>query len=67
LIFRSIGGQRYAARFDLRAIRAGRSEDPLIRGNDVVVVGASQSKAVFRDLLASLPGLGTIFIALQQK
>lgn len=67
LVFRNIGGQRYAARFDLRAIRDGRAEDPLIKGNDVVVVGASQSKAIFRDVLASLPGLGTIFIALQQK
>lgn len=67
LVFRTISGQRYAARFDLQAIRDGRAEDPLIRGNDIVVVGASQAKAIFRDILTALPGLGTIFIALQQN
>jgi len=67
LVFRNIAGERYAARFDLKAIRNGRADDPLMRGNDIVVVGASSSKAVFRDILAALPGLGTIFIALQQR
>lgn len=67
IVFRNIDGQRYAARFDLPAIRSGRAEDPLIRGNDIVVVGASQSKAIFRDVLTALPGLGTIFIALNQS
>ena len=66
LVFRNIDGQRYVARFDLPAIRSGRAEDPLIRGNDIVVVGASLSKAIFRDVLTALPGLGTIFIALNQ-
>lgn len=67
IVFRNIDGQRYAARFDLPAIRSGRAEDPLIRGNDIVVVGASQSKAIFRDVLTALPGLGAIFIALNQS
>lgn len=66
LIFRVIDGQRFGALFDLRAIRKGRAEDPLIRGNDIVVVGASASKAIYRDILTALPGLGSIFIALQQ-
>lgn len=66
IVFRNIGGQRYAARFDLPAIRSGRADDPLILGNDIVVVGVSHSKAVFRDVLTALPGLGTIFIALNQ-
>ena len=66
LVFRNISGQRYAARFDLPAIRSGRAEDPLIRGNDIVVVGGSSTKAAVRDILAALPGLGTIFIALNQ-
>lgn len=66
LVFRTINGERYAARFDLRAIRDGRAEDPLIRGNDIVVVGASSAKGIYRDILIALPGLGSIFIALQQ-
>lgn len=67
LIFRVIDGQRFGALFDLRAIRHGRAEDPLIRGNDIVVVGASTGKAIYRDILTALPGLGSIFIALQQS
>lgn len=67
IVFRNINGQRYAARFDLQAIRDGRADDPVMRGNDIVVVGVSSAKAIFRDVLTALPGLGTIFIALQQN
>lgn len=66
LVFRTINGERFAAKFDLRAIRDGRAEDPLIRGNDIVVVGASSAKGIYQDLITALPGLGTIFIALEQ-
>lgn len=66
LVFRTINGERFAAKFDLRAIRDGRAEDPLIRGNDIVVVGASSAKGLYQDILTALPGLGTIFIALEQ-
>lgn len=66
IVFRSINDTRYAARFDLQAIRDGWAEDPVIKGNDIVVVGASSAKAIYHDILAALPGLGSIFIALQQ-
>lgn len=56
-VFRTINGQRNAAVFDLKAIRAGRAPDPVILGNDVVVVEGSTAKGVFRELLAALPGL----------
>ncbi|WP_171005187.1 polysaccharide biosynthesis/export family protein [Sphingopyxis sp. 2PD] len=65
LIFRTINDQRYAARFDLQAIRQGWQPDPVIKGNDIVVVGVSNAKSVYRDILSALPGLGSIFIALQ--
>lgn len=56
-VFRTINGQRNAAVFDLKAIRAGRAPDPVILGNDVVVVEGSTAKGVFREILAALPGL----------
>lgn len=56
-IFRTINGQRNAAVFDLKAIRAGKAEDPEIRGNDVVVVESSALKGMFREILGALPGL----------
>ncbi len=56
-IFRTINGQRAAAVFDLKAIRAGQAVDPVIMGNDVIVVEGSATKSVFREILTALPGL----------
>lgn len=56
-VFRTINGQRNAAVFDLKAIRAGRAPDPVIMGNDVVVVEGSALKGTVREVLAALPGL----------
>lgn len=63
-IFRTIGGKRYAARFDLEAIRAGSAPDPAIQGQDVVVVGFSSLKSGIRTALTSLPILGTFVVTL---
>jgi polysaccharide export outer membrane protein len=56
-VFRTINGQRNAAVFDLKAIRAGRAPDPVILGNDVVVVEGSQLKGTLREILGALPVL----------
>ena len=55
VIFRTIQNQRMAARFDLSRIRAGRDPDPQILGGDVVVVGFSQAKSIYRDILQAAP------------
>ena len=55
VIFRTVNNQRMAARFDLSRIRAGRDPDPQILGGDVVVVGFSQAKSIYRDLLLAAP------------
>jgi polysaccharide export outer membrane protein len=55
VIFRTVDGQRMAARFDLKRIRAGLDPDPKIIGGDVVVVGFSSSKSVYRDVLTAAP------------
>lgn len=55
VIFRTINNQRMAARFDLSRIRAGRDADPQILGGDVVVVGFSQGKSIYRDFLQAAP------------
>jgi polysaccharide export outer membrane protein len=47
-----------AAAFDLTAIRRGEAEDPIIYGNDIVVVDGSRSRAALRDVLSALPLLG---------
>jgi polysaccharide export outer membrane protein len=58
VVFRTIQGKRMAAAFDLTAIRRGEAEDPIIYGNDIVVVDGSRSRAALRDVLSALPLLG---------
>lgn len=64
VVFREVAGQRYAALYNLGAIRAGAYSDPEIFANDVVVVGDSQARRIFRDVLSAAPLLTTPLIIL---
>jgi len=57
-VFRTTGGQRTVAVFDLNAIRNGHAADPVILGDDVIVVDSSRLSGAFRDVVAFLPVLG---------
>ena len=63
LIFRQIDGQRAGARFDLVAIRSGQADDPELLPGDVIVVGFSSLRGVYRDILQAAP-LFNIFTVL---
>jgi polysaccharide export outer membrane protein len=54
-VFRTIGGQRQAAAFDLTAIRRGQAPDPQIYPGDIVVVDGSSLKATQKQILQSIP------------
>ena len=54
-VFRTIGGQRQAAAFDLTAIRRGQNPDPEIYPGDIVVVDGSSVKATQKQILQSIP------------
>jgi len=54
-VFRTIGGQRQAAAFDLTAIRHGQSKDPEIYPGDIVVVDGSSVKQGFKKFVQSVP------------
>lgn len=54
-VFRTIGGQRQAAAFDLLAIRRGQAPDPSIYPGDIVVVDGSRIKALQKQILGGLP------------
>ena len=58
VVFRTLNGSRMAAAFDLRMIRRGEAEDPAIYGNDIVVVDGSRSRAIWRDIVATIPVIG---------
>ncbi|HJQ15600.1 MAG TPA: polysaccharide biosynthesis/export family protein [Allosphingosinicella sp.] len=54
-VFRNVNGQRMGAVFDINSIRAGQAKDPELVGNDVVVVGFSAGKSMWRDVLSATP------------
>jgi polysaccharide export outer membrane protein len=54
-VFRTIGGRREAAAFDLTAIRRGQSTDPQIYPGDIVVVDGSRIKEIQRQILQTVP------------
>ncbi|MGS1016267.1 polysaccharide biosynthesis/export family protein [Allosphingosinicella humi] len=57
-IFRTIDGKRVAAAFDLVSIRRGEMKDPEVYNGDIVVVDGSATKAIYRNLLQTLPVIG---------
>ena len=54
-VFRTIGGQRQAAAFDLVSIRHGQSPDPVIYPGDIIVVDGSSIKALQKQIFQSIP------------
>ena len=54
-VFRTVGGQRQAAAFDLTEIRRGQAPDPQIYPGDIVVVDGSSIKAFQKQILQNIP------------
>jgi len=54
-IFRTIGGSRQAAAFNLTSIRRGEQPDPQVYAGDIVVIDGSAVKAAQKQILNSLP------------
>lgn len=67
VVFRNAGGQRYAALYNLGAIRRGMYEDPRMYAGDIIVVGESHARRMFRDILAAAPLLTAPLIAVLQN
>jgi len=55
VLFRTINGQKMAAIYNMRDLRSGRVEDPVLYGDDVVVVEQSGSKTALRRFIESAP------------
>ena len=64
VIFRTIEGQRYAGLYNLKAIRRSTYSDPPVFANDIVVVGDSKARRLFKDLIQVAPALLTPIIIL---
>ena len=58
VLMRQVDGKRMAAAYDLRQVRRGVVDDPVIFGDDIVVVEQSASKTALRRFIESVPVLG---------
>ena len=67
VVFRTVNGQKMAALYNLKSIRRGYYNDPEIFANDVVVVGDSQARRLFKDALQVAPTLLTPLIYILQN
>lgn len=66
-IFRNVDGRQMAAVYNLKEIREGKLADPEVFADDVVVVGDSQLRRIFKDVLTAAPILTTPLILLFQR
>lgn len=66
VILRTVSGRRMAGLYNIGAIRRGAYEDPPIYANDVIVVGDSPQRRLFRDVVSLAPLLAAPLIALLQ-
>lgn len=66
VILRTVGNRRMAGLYDLGAIRRGAYTDPPIYANDVVVVGDSPTRRLFRDFVSLTPIIAAPLIAVLQ-
>lgn len=57
VIFRTVNGERQAARFDLTEIRKGHANDPEVYGDDMIVVDRSGARSLLRSVTSTLPVL----------
>ena len=68
VLFRTVKGQDFAAVYNLEAIRRGNYEDPEVFANDIVVVGDSKARRLFKDALQVAPLLtAPLFFLLQNS
>lgn len=64
VILRSVEGQRMAGLYNIAAIRRGLYDDPAIYANDVIVVGDSPQRRLFRDFVSLSPLLASPLVAI---
>lgn len=63
VVLRTVNGQRMAGLYNISAIRRGIYSDPEIYANDVIVVGDSPQRRLFRDIIAVTPLLLSPIVA----
>lgn len=66
VILRTVQGRRMAGLYNIEAIRRGAYDDPAIYANDLIVVGNSPQRRLFRDFVSLAPLIAAPLIAILQ-
>lgn len=66
VILRTVDGRKMAGLYNVAAIRRGIYEDPAIFANDVIIVGDSPQRRMFRDFVSLTPIIAAPLIAILQ-
>ncbi|WP_308815782.1 polysaccharide biosynthesis/export family protein [Sphingomonas sp. GV3] len=66
VVLRTVQGRKMAGLYDVGAIRRGAYDDPAIYANDVIVVGDSPQRRLFRDFVSLSPLIAAPLIAILQ-
>ncbi len=64
ILFRTVEGQKLVGLYNLKGIRRGNYEDPEVFANDVIVVGDSQARRIFKDIISGSSLLTTPLVIL---
>ena len=64
VILRTVEGQRMAGLYSVAALRRGLYDDPALYANDVVVVGDSPQRRMFRDIVSLSPLIASPIVAI---
>lgn len=67
VVFRNVGNKQYVGIYNLEGIRRGNYADPEIFPNDVVIVGDSPQRRLFKDILQTAPALLSPIILLSRE
>lgn len=66
VILRTVDGRKMAGLYNVEAIRRGAYDDPAVYANDVIVVGDSPQRRMFRDFVSLSPLLAAPLVAILQ-
>lgn len=66
VILRTVDGRKMAGLYNIAAIRRGAYDDPPVYANDVIVVGDSPQRRLFRDFVSLSPLIAAPLIAVLQ-
>lgn len=66
VILRTVNGRKMAGLYNMTAIRRGAYDDPQVYANDVIVVGNSPERRLFRDFVSLAPLLAAPLVAILQ-